>query len=1010
MRASLELGWAGLRSQPWPWAQLALGVAVAALLPVLAAGLGREAEVAAVRAAIEEVPEAQRVVLAATGTDLRGRELANADAEVSEGFAAAGLAAPQRLLVFRPLASGGAEFTLAGSDASGSAVELSSGRAPQTCTPVRCEVLALDPGAVDAATLASPTLRRGAADLGVVVTGTGRLSDLRLVASGLASPDHPLLLAADPAATAELASLKAFGRTTAWLTPLTPEAVTAGRVPAFGAVLAATADRANLGTGPLTVSWPEEAVTAAADRAGAAAAGFPAFGAGAAVLPLGFALVTAAGLRRRHLADARLLARRGASPAQLAGTVAWPALLAGLVGLAAGCGVAAAVVAVRASGEGADGAAAGALAIWAAAPALAGLLGGALALVVAFCRWPSDASRSTGLVLDSLTLAGAVVTLWLVATGDPDRATAVLVALIVLTGLVAARLWPLAVRLAARRTRTGTSARVRGAIALSAQLRRPLLPRVTAGFVAAACCALIFAGIYRESLSQSAVDQAAAAVPLDVRITPSSTVAAPLPAVLAADLPGAAPGIGLHPVLSSVVTTFTGTPSAAALPLVGLDAGTLAGMRQFAVASGGDLDGATMADRLRTPEVGAPGPELPAGAREVVVRAEGMSSDITLNLWLRSTDGLLQQVRLAGDGPELRAALPAGGVSVLQAVEIVESDIFGTRRQHGVGEGDTDRPLASGTLQLSVLMVDGRPLAMDWSGWGSDTAQLGPGGSTLSATYQIEGRRVVLSPGFVPRGELAPLPVAVDRATADRAGPTGRLGLTANGLTVPATIVAVLPRLPGVGDSFVLGDRTAVAGLLDRTAPGTATITQVWLSVPEGALPQVRTALQASGASAATVTVAADLERQIATDPVSVRTVALVIIAGGVAMLLAMAAAAGSVRADRDEAAPDWFTLELDGLPPPKLRRLLVLRATTALAVGAAVGLAGGALLATVATRLLVTGPGGVPVEPPLRVVLTAPAPALGLAVGLLATLAAAALTARTAFSGRLAGSVPDLR
>lgn len=1007
----LSLGWAALRSRPWPWAQLALGVAIAALLPVLAAGLGREAQVAAVRAAIEEIPAASRVVLAVTGADLRGAELATADAGVGEGFAAAGLAPPQRLLAFRPLAVGGAEFTLAGGDTRDQAVELTSGRRPQTCTPTRCEVVALDPGAVDADTLSAPTLARGAAELGVVVTGTGRLADARPVATGLLPADRPLLLAADPAAIAELTSLEAFGRITAWITPLAPEAVTAAGVPGFTAALAGVADRANAGVGPLTVSWPEPSVTAAAERATAAAAGFPALGAGAAVLPLGFALVTAAGLRRRHLADARLLERRGASPAQLAGSVAWPALLAGVVGLVAGCALAAAVLSVRAAGTGADGPGAAAYALGAAAPAVVGLLGGALLLVVAVCRWPADAARSTNLVLDSLTLALAAATLWLVTDGGPGRATTVLVALVVLTGLLAARLWPLAVRLAAHRTRAGAAVRVRGALALSGQLRRPLLPRVTAGFVAAACCALVFAGGYRESLTQSAVDQAAAAVPLDVRITPSSTVAAPLPAVLAADLPNAVPGTVLHPVLSSTVKAFLGTPSVAALPLVGLDPDTLARMRQFAVSSGGDLDGGALATKLRTAEAGAPGPEIPAGAREVRVRAEGMSSEITLGLWLRSADGLSQQVRLTGNGPELRGVLPAGGGGrVLQALEITESEIFGTRRQHAIGEGDTDRRLAGGRLQLSVPVVDGRPLAMDWSGWGSDTAQLGAAGRTLPVTFEIEDRRVVLSASFVPRGELAPLPVAVDPATAARAGAGGRLGLTVNGLTLPATIVAVLPRLPGVGDSFVLGDRATVAALVDRAAPGTATVTQVWLSVPEGALPQVRAALQDSGASAATITWAADVQRRVADDPVSVRTVGLVVLAGGVAMLLAVAAAAGLVRADRDEAAPDWFALELDGLPPPQLRRLLVLRAVSVLAVGAVVGLAGGALLAAVATRLLVTGPGGVPVEPPLRVVLGAPAPALALAVGLLAALAAAVLTARTAYAGRLTAPELDLR
>ena len=63
-----------------------------------------------------------------------------------------------------------------------------------------------------------------------------------------------------------------------------------------------------------------------------------------------------------------------------------------------------------------------------------------------------------------------------------------------------------------------------------------------------------------------------------------------------------------------------------------------------------------------------------------------------------------------------------------------------------------------------------------------------------------------------------------------------------------------------------------------------------------------------------------DLAASIAADPVALRSIALLTVAGAVALLLAMVAAAATVRADHDETAGDQYALELDGLPPARLR------------------------------------------------------------------------------------------
>ena len=198
--------------------------------------------------------------------------------------------------------------------------------------------------------------------------------------------------------------------------------------------------------------------------------------------------------------------------------------------------------------------------------------------------------------------------------------------------------------------------------------------------------------------------------------------------------------------------------------------------------------------------------------------------------------------------------------------------------------------------------------------------------------------------------------------------------------------------MPTLGPRFVVADRTAVAALVDRTAPGTGPVSQVWVAAPsdEGA---VRAELTAS-ASAATLTYRDDLARGFAEDPVTTGFVALLAAAGVVASLLGLVAVVGGVRGDRDLSAADLFALEVDGVGPGSLRRVLLARAALVLAVGLPVGLLAGAGLAAAATRLLGSGPDGRPLTPPLDVVLAAPPTVLVVVGALVGTVLAAALTA----------------
>ena len=222
--------------------------------------------------------------------------------------------------------------------------------------------------------------------------------------------------------------------------------------------------------------------------------------------------------------------------------------------------------------------------------------------------------------------------------------------------------------------------------------------------------------------------------------------------------------------------------------------------------------------------------------------------------------------------------------------------------------------------------------------------------------------------------------------------------LTVNGQSIPAQIVAVLPRFPVGSQHFLLADRPTVVSLLNQVTPGTAFVSQVWIAVPEESLATVRDTLESSPASAATLSFRADLARAIIGDPVATRSILLLVVAGAVALGLAMVAAGTAVRADVEESQVDQLALELDGVTPAGLRSRLLRRGMLVAVVGVPIGLTGGLLLTVLGVRLLLTGPGGEVVVPPLRPVLGGLPVLLVAVTAAVGVLAASLVAAGTAF------------
>ena len=416
MRVELGLAGAGIRQRPLPWLLLCLGVALAVGFPVFAAGLRQESGVAAVTGTLDSLPSYERTVVANTYQNLRGESAARLDRTVRTGLSDARVTSVARALVFKPVSIASTVVSLAALDQVDSRVLLTSGRLPSVCTPTLCEVLSVQlPGV--AKTFDGDI--RAQRELGIVVTGTAQLTDYRLVGVGLIGANRPLLLGGAPEQMADLTSLQLFGRTLGWFGTLDGRTIAVTGVDRYGRALSALSDEVNLaGEGPLSVTWPADAVAAAEARAAASADRFAVLGAGAGALQLGLCLVVAAWQRRRQQLVGVLLARRGASSIQITGVTLLQAVPAVILGVLIGTGVAALVVALRASGSGTGaGLAAATSAAVSAVPVLIALAVLAVVSVTAVTRWPATGAGAARSVMVSALVASALLP-FLVLSGE----------------------------------------------------------------------------------------------------------------------------------------------------------------------------------------------------------------------------------------------------------------------------------------------------------------------------------------------------------------------------------------------------------------------------------------------------------------------------------------------------------------------------------------------------------------------------------------------------------------
>lgn len=891
-------------------------------------------------------------------------------------------------------------------------VKLLSGRWPRPCVPSHCEVLRVDGSGPLPSTPRLRLVQVGRATLPASAPFRDYLgrppADTSVLQAAIAyhTPGlAPLVLADGVDGLSRTPELSTFYRSYAWFSPVPPGSIHPWDVDAFRARIDRL--RSDVGTGEgllgptaFEVTAPTDELDAAAAQGRAAARRLLLLGGEAAALLLAFVVLAASSLRRDVEAAWRRLAWHGARRWQLAlfslsesGTVAAAATLAGwgagigLAALAASWAGVPVTATLRHSAASAGGvafaaalAAAAALLLFAAVRAPSARVGGATLTAVDALALGALAAIGVGLArgqADAASLAG----------GNGTGAFLLLLpALVALVAAVAvARLLVPLLRALERAGRRGPIGTRLAALSLA---RNPGHATIAVTFLVVSLGLALFAVVYRSTLAAGQRDQAAYAVPADFVLSEDVSQLVPVTHVPAPR--------GAFPVLhtSGDVSRLETSQGADVLGIPAGDWTRLAGWRgDFSARPLARLAAAVRPARpvaLRTLV-------LPPGTRRLSLDVAGRGYPIRLRAVVRLADGdfatvLLGDTRFRG-ARTLRATLPPGAASLL-GLELDE--ISGLHRSANGGTGL--QPTANGTLRLSALRADGRPVAVDWAAW------IGSGGAAARGGGRVE---YALTPDVDTAFRLrqptdgVPVPAVVSPALAAAAGKGGLLPFDVSGERVVLRVVGVATHFPGSTQAdFVAADEGTLSTALDAALPGVGTPDELWVNGP----PSLARTFARRPYDLLTVQSRARLRAQLRADPLA--RGALLVLAGTAAVALALAIVGlllGLVADIRDEGG-ELFDLETQGAEPALLRRHLRLRTLAVAVIGVLGGIATGAVLSAVVLDLVQVTANVAAPEPPLA--LTLDWRLVGAGGAGFAVACAAALGAGTAlgFRGRSAG------
>lgn len=980
---------------------LGITVAIASLFVTTASPL--IAGDATLRQALEQVAPARRSIAVAVSVNQQTpAELRAIDTQVRADLLAPGLGAPRSQVEYRALSSGdGTVFRLIGVQGLSDVVTMISGRLPVACTSSHCEVLITG---TDTVVTPQP-------ELGIEIVGRAVIDDPGII-SGQFRPDpaEVVLLGDDVESVGAIDSLSLIGRSIGWVAPIDPASV---RVADIDDLLAAATRTANsFGQVSAAIDLPSRALIEARARADTARRRVALAAAQGVVLLVGFTLLAAASVRRQHRAARDLLRQRGASRATVNVFTLCEAAGPVIVGLVLGV-----PLGLWASAEIADrwrldsGDLMGVVARQSALRVAIGTVLVLLATAAVMASEPKPAGRPRrwwqptavdALGVGALAMAalaldrGSTTATRLVADGDPLIAALPILAAMVVAWVAVRLVPPLVATTAFLLRRRAPLART----ALGEVARRPTVPLVTAGFLAAATTLGLFSLGYRSTLAAGAHDQASFTVPLDLTLTSGAALVRPTAIEPASGWAALAAGTRSTEVLRRGVSVRNRLVANDTVTVVGIDPTSIADLRGWRSDFG--LSQPTVAAAITPTATLTPiGAAIPRDTTQLVVHGSGDIALTDIAIVVSRADGSWHSVatKYVSTAPDRVTAdlepTDAGGAVI--GFSIGQSGVASDRVQHHDGEGATSAP--EFTASLHIDGIEARPsntaVALDLGGLTSDGATLADTGSGLDLTLTLRGTTALVLPPTP--AQLARIAAVVDPTTAASAD-NGLVTIDVPGQSrMTLRVAAIVNRFPGAPARFAIVDRDDIGRAFDLLDPGYGTPNEVWLSVPRANEAQLATALRTAPYDQLVVSRRTSIERALRDNPLARFTLGLFAVAGLIAGLLAVAALYLATAADAAEQAPLHRALAAEGVAPRALSRM-VRTSGAAIAIGAvAVGTVGSLLLLRVVARVIaVTATSTVPV-PPLLVSVTASDLLVGVAAITVPCLVAAAVAARGA-------------
>ncbi len=853
--------------------------------------------------------------------------------------------------VFRQATWGGAFVNLGAVDGVSHWIVLRSGRMPRACTPHDCELVQIGGKRV------APKL----SFLHVVGSATFRAGSPLSAYFAAAGANRPPILLADGVSAftrTPLPDAPLIARTYGWVVPLAPGSIHDWDLASLGTRIDRAQSQLEERSDIFSVQAPLDTIASVRATSRVAGERLLVLGGDAAVLLLGFAVLASTRLRRDYDATRRRLtwfgARRGQILLVAAAEVGAITVASSVVGWIAGSGAGALLARhLGAPGWLAVDHSLFTLRAFVIAVALAALT--ALVMLAALRLETIAFGGLTITAADVAALGALAAVLLALARGKTDTASLASgggtgIMLLLLPGLVLFVLAVVAARLLSPLLRAlewiGRRGPASVRLALLSLARSPGRVLLSVVFFVLSVGVALFAFSYRATLERGEVEQARYAVPAQY--------------VLQEDLnklvtvQQAAPHAGT-PVLrdSGFVTANRGIDftllalPASAIPHVD---GWRSDFSSESPAALARLLAPPVTPRLR-------GFELPANATRLMmpIAITGDRVGLQLNVLDRRGDFSLLTLGELGRGTHtVSVKLPPearGGRVVALRLSFPQTAAF------VAGHRESGTSLSVNDASVGTLRLDRR-----FAGWtGSNGVRVR--GTTLRYVVN-RASDSILRPNEPLEGSPVPVIVSPDLA---RVG--SLLPLHVEDETIQGQVVGVARHFPSVDGDLVVADLPTWLEAANTIEPGTATASEMWVNAarpprtPSLAVQSQRETLAA-----------------LRSDPLARGSLALLLAAAIVGLVLAAVGVLLGVVGDRRDESGDLFDLSAQGVTPAELRRHLLLRAQTVAAVGIAGGVAAGAVVsALVVAVVAVTAGAGTPL-PPLALAFDWPLVAVALA------------------------------